>query len=890
MRRKLFLTILTALVLQTAFAQPAVPDSLQQDTLVISLLTCTPGTEVYSKYGHSALRLQNLKRGTDWTFNYGVFNFSSDHFYARFVKGDTRYQLAVEETTWFVESSRWIGRTTYEQELNLTPQQKARVADALLENYRPENRYYLYNFVFDNCATRPYRLLRTVITDTLQAPQFALRQDTYREAIRHYSEQHSWPGFGIDFIFGKDADRVMTTEERLFLPEQLMDYVHEARLGNGQRLCGQEDIGPFAVRKHSWATSPEAAVVLVCLLLAVLTVVDMRRQRTAWWADGLLCFTGGLLGTIAFYLSFFSIHPLVQHNWNLLLVNPLLFIPAVLTLFRKGRDLLRRCALPAGLLLLVLLAVRLIGGQSLHPLLYVSAVYALRLCCLGWCQRKGAMKVSIHGLLRTPAVAALLFAFAGTAGAANPKLTVVVCVDGLNQQALAELRNYWPQGGLRTLDEEAHESTIRFPQLVNGGTETLATLMTGTTPSRHGISQDRYFLRSDRKVHNILEDNEQTCIGCTEHLSPKALLSPTLTDEFRIRHGGKSRIYAIGIEPEHTIILAGHASNAWAWIDTQTPGWATTGYYSEGLAAAADKMNIDGRFEELASREWKPRMDPGMSLHPTQEERARSFAYNQKEVLRHSPAANTLVTELALNLQKDEQLGQGAACDLLLLEYTVVSPKAQSDLLRSAEQEDMYLCLNQDLGFLMEQLSKRLGRDHFRLIVTGKPAFGQGSDALGSANLELHYFNTERAAALINTYLMAMYGHERWIDGGYMGNIYLNRTLLEQKKMPLRELQQQVSSFLLEFEGVESAYPASDIALLPDRGEERKLRASCNKRTTGDVVFTLQPLWVMGESAEKLQDRVAEEEPTAPLLVWTTERTSLPDRELEATEVKDTAL
>ena len=130
------------------------------DSAVISLMTCTPGDEVYSKYGHSAVRVNDPARGFDVTFNYGIFNFQTEHFYAKFVRGETWYQLGIQTTPYFILDSKETGRDTYEQVLNLSQSEKQALFDALEENSRPENMYYLYNFVFDNCATRPFFLLQ----------------------------------------------------------------------------------------------------------------------------------------------------------------------------------------------------------------------------------------------------------------------------------------------------------------------------------------------------------------------------------------------------------------------------------------------------------------------------------------------------------------------------------------------------------------------------------------------------------------------------------------------------------------------------------------------------------------------------------------------------------
>lgn len=469
---------------------------------------------------------------------------------------------------------------------------------------------------------------------------------------------------------------------------------------------------------------------------------------------------------------------------------------------------------------------------------------------------------------------------------AEQKLNIVICVDGLSSQAMDQMRQYWPQGGLRQLDEEAHESTITFDQLVYGGDETLATILTGTTPDNNGYTSDYIFNRKSRKVEHILIDDSQKGIGTDAHLSPKALLSPTIADEFIMSHTNRSKVFAVGINPTTTILLAGHAANACTWLNTKTMHWASTGYYSGGLPSAADEMNVSGRIGELTSQTWTPRMDIDMYMCPTDNEKKKSFSYNQQDYLRQSPVANTLVIEMALALQQKEGLGTNQFADMLLLELNVNSPKAISDHIQSAEQEDMYLRLNQDLGWMMEQLDKRIGKDNYRIILFGKPLLGSGSNAFERVNMPTNYFNTERASALINTYLMAMYGHERWIDGGYANSIYLNRTLIEQKKMNISNIEQQVSSFLLEFEGPKTAISFKNLQLLPNGGEEEKLRRSLNKHTAGDVVFVLEPLWLIGENASKRIDNVPDNNPTVPLMVWTTERTTMPEREIKATDVK----
>ena len=462
--------------------------------------------------------------------------------------------------------------------------------------------------------------------------------------------------------------------------------------------------------------------------------------------------------------------------------------------------------------------------------------------------------------------------------AIQQRLTVVVIVDGLRQDNLDMLRPYWGQGGLRLLSEEAYQTTFTFPHEVYGGNETVATLMTGTCPAQHGYAMDNYYRRSDRLVHDLLEDPLEKGINSSLALSPRALLAPTICDYMRMQAGENAKIYAIGIHPQTAILMAGHSADACVWLQTDKVCWASTTYYTQGLPAAADEMNMNGRLTYLAEQHWTPRLNMTSYMHPTKEELGKAFDYLPSTCLTTSPAANKMVVELALSLQEKQHLGTDAIPDMLLLELTTCSPKATSDRIQSAEQEDMYLALNQDVGFLIEQLHKRLGRTQVDFIVLGRPIYGLGSSTMELAKLPVRDCDADRIAALTSTYLMALYGHERWVDGAYGNTLYLNRKLIEQRKMSLTTMQRQVADFLMEFEGVNTAFPINEALLHP------QLMAQINKHIMADVVFSLLPGWQL-TSMEHVVDYVIDMQPSAPLLYWSTRVIAMPEHPISATDI-----
>lgn len=470
----------------------------------------------------------------------------------------------------------------------------------------------------------------------------------------------------------------------------------------------------------------------------------------------------------------------------------------------------------------------------------------------------------------------LLLLLAGMLQAA-PRLTVVVAVDGLQQDDLTRMRNYWPQGGLRTMSEEALQTNIRLPFLVYGGAETPATLFSGVNPCEHGVSGDKYYLRSTRSTKSTFNAPDQKGIGTSLSVSPDALRCLTWTDHFRLMAGERAEIYAIGLDANTTMCMAGHSANACCWFDAEQLKWVTTTYYDGGLPSAADKQNAGGRIQELNLREWTPRMDVAQYMNATAEEKKKSWSYTGFAG-GHAPVMNDLVVELALALQKDKHLGEDIVPDLLMLQMTVLSPKAKCDFIESGEQEDMYLSVNQDLGYLQEQLNKHLGKDKYQLLVVGLPRKGMSDQQLEKAGMPKHIFNVDRAAALIGTYLMALYGHERWIDGGYGQAIFLNKTLIEQKKLSLENMRRQVSEFLLEFEGVQGACPASELGIMSGSKEVEKLQHSLTKTSRGDVVFWLEENWVSIEREGKEMDFVTQREPMVPVMLWSGTYRNFPEK------------
>jgi len=311
----------------------------------VSLLTCSPGQEIYELEGHSALRFVNDSIGADVAVNWGLFDFASPGFVYRFVKGETDYMAGAVPTGLFVEQYRREGRGVTEQELALTPDAAERAVELVTDNLLPENRTYRYNYVADNCATRPLAIVERAIGDTLSLglPEEAIaRAGSFRRAMRHYHRYYPWYQFGIDIALGRPIDEPQSVRAMTFSPVALEQMIASARMPDGSPAVRavRSLAEPVAVATPRTVVTPQLAGWLLLGLTLALTLWDMMRGRMSRGFDAVLFGLFGLAGCLIVFLVFFSVHRPASPNWLLLWLNPLCLLVPALVWSKKGRRLL----------------------------------------------------------------------------------------------------------------------------------------------------------------------------------------------------------------------------------------------------------------------------------------------------------------------------------------------------------------------------------------------------------------------------------------------------------------------------------------------------------------------------------------------------------------------
>jgi hypothetical protein len=315
------------------------------DSAKISLLTCGPGTELYAKFGHSAIRIYDPTNNLDVSFNYGYFDFNAPGFYYKFINGETDYQLGVCETSQFFLEYQIRQINLWEQELNLRQNEKQVLFDALNENYKPENRFYRYNYVFDNCATRPRDMILNAIDGkVIFDKQLENKKETFQHLIDLYTVDSPSILFGIHLILGASKNDTATFMQTMFLPERLMQAFATARI---QRDSVAEPLvksssQPVVIQGNEIKPAFNYVPVLAVLLLLITLWIsrkDWQKRTVTFWFDAILFGLGGVAGIIIFYLTSFSVHPLVSSNWNVVWLNPLLVVFALLVIFPRTRKI-----------------------------------------------------------------------------------------------------------------------------------------------------------------------------------------------------------------------------------------------------------------------------------------------------------------------------------------------------------------------------------------------------------------------------------------------------------------------------------------------------------------------------------------------------------------------
>lgn len=363
------------------------------DSIRVSLLTCSPHDEIYSLYGHTAIRYEDKASKTDIVVNYGMFSFKKPFFVARFVLGLTDYEMGIQDFNDFCYEYQYFGSQVTQQEINLTPEEKGQLLKALQDNYA-NARVYRYNYFYNNCTTKARDIILKSINGKIEYKNAIDKSVSFRDLIHGCNANYSWASFGNDLLLGFKADMQTTREEQQFLPDNLMRDFGQAKIvsadGSERPLVKNTEIivkgNDHAIAGKTKVT-PQFVFITLLLLIAAIVVAEFKTKKRFLWVDISLLLASGLAGLILFVMLF-SEHPTTSTNLQIFILCPLNLYWAIYIIKNKRNERkLRKAWTFLSIMLCIGLSGRLIQVYAEGiPLLALSLL--LKNCCNLYATRK----------------------------------------------------------------------------------------------------------------------------------------------------------------------------------------------------------------------------------------------------------------------------------------------------------------------------------------------------------------------------------------------------------------------------------------------------------------------------------------------------------------------
>lgn len=346
----------------------------------VSVITVGPGTSLNDAFGHNAFRIKDIARGIDVTYGYGEYDFEAPHFYLKFAQGKLNYLLGRVNFNAFYNFYVSVNRTMREQVLNLSPDEKQKLFEYLENNYKPENRRYLYDFFYDNCATKIRDVLEKT-SDTkiiFNAPE-GFQPKTFRSLIYECVDKNTWGSLGIDMALGSVIDKKATPYEHMFLPKYIFEFFETATKDGSEKLV--KETHTLYQKKETPTTdafwsSPLFIMGIIALVIIWMTYKDFKKNKRSKILDVILFVFTGLIGILMLLLWFATDHTATAQNYNLLWACPLNLLALVQLLKKQPKRWLRKY-MKFLLILLGLLTLHWITGIEIFAIALIPLLVAL---------------------------------------------------------------------------------------------------------------------------------------------------------------------------------------------------------------------------------------------------------------------------------------------------------------------------------------------------------------------------------------------------------------------------------------------------------------------------------------------------------------------------------
>ena len=448
----------------------------------------------------------------------------------------------------------------------------------------------------------------------------------------------------------------------------------------------------------------------------------------------------------------------------------------------------------------------------------------------------------------------------------KPQLIIGIVVESMRYDYIHRYWDNFSEGGFRRLiGEGALCRNANYNYMLTQTSPGYATIATGCEPIVHGIVSDEWYVQLQEKNIGSAFDEKEKLVGAdTEkgNYSPRNILTTTFTDELKLFSNGRSKVYAVSMNPTTAVLPAGHIANAAYWFDDASGLWVTSSYYADSLPTWVKEFNAKKFPDMYIEKDWLPLLPPEKYRAGSERGQSKNAGFSGDNVLgkkmnsllkrtkhysklKSNPSGNSLVKDFCVNAIVNEDLGQDEDTDYLSVSFSASADVSSACGPNSVELEDLYIRLDRDLEHFLQFIDETVGRNNVLIYLTSDHGTSYNPAMLQSHNIPAGTFNADRAVMLLGTYLNAKYDKGKWVSAYHNNQIYLNHNLIETAGMKVEEFESVVCNFMLQFSGVANAISASTLKSTTfTDGIMRQMQNSFNPKRSGDVIISLEPGWI----------------------------------------------
>lgn len=452
---------------------------------------------------------------------------------------------------------------------------------------------------------------------------------------------------------------------------------------------------------------------------------------------------------------------------------------------------------------------------------------------------------------------------------ATPRLVVGITIDQLRTDYLEAFSALYGEKGFKRLWKEGRvycNAGYNFSGVDKASA--LATIYSGTAPSKHGIVGDQWLDRSTLRVITCVDDKDFMGVYTAENTSPKRLQVSTLTDELKMSTQGRSIVYSVAPYREAAVMAAGHAADGAFWLNELTGKWCGSTFYGtfpNWLVVYNDNDGLDSRVNGI---EWEPMHSKAAYDNPAKES---SFRYTFNDArkyrrLKITPCMNDEVNRVVNACLYGSMLGADQITDFLSVTYNAGSFHRESGYSSYLEMQDTYARLDGNIASLLDMIDKKVGLQNALFFITSTGYVEDSQADYTQYRIPTGEFYINRATALLNMYLMALYGQGQYVEAYDGLQIYLDRKLIEKKQLRLKDVLDRSAEFLSDLSGVQNVYTSYDLLLGAATPEAARIRNRFNPLCSGDICLEINAGWKLMNVDSQEQDVVRQGNINFPLI------------------------